>query len=260
MKKSWLWTFLFKKSVNEELFYSMKIIIFNGSPKGERGITYELLKCFSKGMLDANAQVEFVTLSKKTIGRCMGCLHCWNTSEGKCVRTDDMTELIKEIESADIMVLATPLYFNNVSIELKNFLERLMPLSCKNISLGEGNIYKHDCRIKMPPIVMFGTCGLPDIQNLDIISWYGKILSKHWETEIVGEVLRTQAYIFELKDENVQILLRNYQRMLINAGKELVETKRLSEKTMQYLKHKLVQAELFVNTANTIIYGMAEQK
>ncbi|RDY31935.1 flavodoxin family protein [Lachnotalea glycerini] len=234
----------------------MKITVFNGSPKGARGVTYELQRCLCDGIEGAGGNVEIINLIQKKINRCLGCMGCWQVHEGICIIKDDMIDLIHKLLTSDLVVLATPLYFNNVTLSLKTFLERLMPLSRRSIIQGEDNVYRHACAERIPPIVMFSTCGLPDYINFNLLSQYGDLLAEHWGTKIVGEIYRTEAYLFEANFENTRILLKSYRKMLHNAGAELVEAGELSKNTMQKLNRNLVPSKVYVDISSQYQFGL----
>ena len=106
----------------------MKITVFNGSPRGKRGNTFIMADEFLRGAEAAGAQVEQVLLVQKKISHCTGCFRCWVKTPGKCVIEDDMTVLLEKIMATDVIVFATPLYVDNVTGLMKNFMDRILPL------------------------------------------------------------------------------------------------------------------------------------
>lgn len=79
-----------------------------------------------RGSLEAGNEVEFVSLAGKEIGFCRGCLACQKT--GNCVIRDDMDDLIGKAREADAIVFATPIYYYEMSGQMKVFLDRCNPL------------------------------------------------------------------------------------------------------------------------------------
>ena len=79
-----------------------------------------------KGAIDAGNNVEFLSLKGKEIKFCIGCLACQKT--GKCVQKDDMAEMIAKVQNADVLIFATPIYYYEMSGQLKTFLDRCNPL------------------------------------------------------------------------------------------------------------------------------------
>jgi multimeric flavodoxin WrbA len=100
----------------------MKIIALLGSPHGLKGGTGRLLKIVLDGAKSEGAKTETVVLSWDKVGPCLGCNVCH--AKGYCKQRDDF-ELIKgKILEADALILATPNYIDNVSAQLKAFIDR----------------------------------------------------------------------------------------------------------------------------------------
>ena len=79
-----------------------------------------------RGAIEAGNDVEFVNLKGKNINSCLGCMTCQKTL--KCVQNDDMKELVEKVRNADVLIFATPIYFYEMSGQLKTFLDRCYPL------------------------------------------------------------------------------------------------------------------------------------
>ncbi|TEB13978.1 putative NAD(P)H-dependent FMN-containing oxidoreductase YwqN [Pelotomaculum sp. FP] len=101
----------------------MKITAFNGSPRGASSNTNIMVEAFLKGAEAAGAEVENIFLANKEINHCKACYYCYS-SGGKCSIEDDMGDLMLKFVASDIVVLATPLYVQNVSGMLKVFMDR----------------------------------------------------------------------------------------------------------------------------------------
>ena len=67
----------------------MKVLVLNGSPKGEKSNTLNITKSFLDGF-SADTEIEYITVKKETINPCMGCFSCWSRTPGECVIKDDM--------------------------------------------------------------------------------------------------------------------------------------------------------------------------
>ena len=64
----------------------MKVMALNSSPRGDgQSKTGIMLNSLIEGMREAGAEVEVVSLSKKTIKPCAGCFSCWTKTPGKCI-------------------------------------------------------------------------------------------------------------------------------------------------------------------------------
>lgn len=102
-----------------------KIIVVTSSPR-KNGNSETLAQRFADGAKAAGNEVKFVAVRDIDLKFCTGCLYC-NTHD-KCVLNDDMNELYKDFQNADVLVFATPVYYYSVSGQLKTFLDRLNPL------------------------------------------------------------------------------------------------------------------------------------
>lgn len=84
---------------------------------------------FARGAEQGGNQVEIISLNKKEIGFCIGCLSCQST--GACVIEDDVAEIAEKMLVADSVAFATPIYFYEMSGQMKTLLDRLNPLFSK---------------------------------------------------------------------------------------------------------------------------------
>ena len=78
------------------------------------------------GAKDAGHEVEYISLKGKEIKFCIGCLACQKTQ--KCVQKDDVTEIAEKVKNADTLVFVTPIYYYEMSGQMKTLLDRLNPL------------------------------------------------------------------------------------------------------------------------------------
>ena len=80
----------------------------------------------SEGAKDAGHSVESVSLKGKEIKFCTGCLACQKTQ--KCVIRDDAPEIAEKVKNAETLVFVTPVYYYEMSGQMKTLLDRLNPL------------------------------------------------------------------------------------------------------------------------------------
>ena len=103
---------------------SKHILILSGSPR--KGGNSDLL-CdeFTKGAQEAGHQVEKIRVQEQKIGPCLACYGCRGT--GVCVQKDDMASILEKMVAADVLVLATPVYFYSMDGQLKTLIDRTLP-------------------------------------------------------------------------------------------------------------------------------------
>lgn len=99
----------------------MKTLFISGSPRS--GNTEFILNKIYK---ETKGSKELVLLRNLNIKHCVGCLHC--ETHKKCAISDNMKKLYKKLANADLIVIGTPNYFDNVPGLMKDFIDRTNPL------------------------------------------------------------------------------------------------------------------------------------
>lgn len=100
------------------------ILIISASPRKD-GNSDLLCDEFIKGAKEAGHNTEKIRLSEHKIGYCLGCGACNNTH--LCVQKDNMKEILDKMVEADVIVLATPVYFYTMDAQLKTLIDRTVP-------------------------------------------------------------------------------------------------------------------------------------
>lgn len=107
---------------------SSKIIILNGSPR-RKGNTSALTAAFRKGAEEAGHEVTEFQLAQMKINGCVGCWRGGKDPEHPCSQRDDMEQIYPAYREADVVVLASPLYYWFISGFLKNAFDRLFAVA-----------------------------------------------------------------------------------------------------------------------------------
>lgn len=102
-----------------------KILIVSASPR-KNSNSESLALAFAEGAREAGHEVEFVSLRGKTVNFCRGCFVC--QEKQRCVIRDDADTICQQALKADVLVFATPIYYYEMSGQLKTLLDRLNPL------------------------------------------------------------------------------------------------------------------------------------
>ena len=106
---------------NERMYKMGKnILIISGSPR-KGGNSETLCDKFASGAAESGNNVEKIWLGSKKIGFCLGCLNC---ETGKCPQKDDAALIGQKMLDAEIIVLATPVYFYSMCAQLKALIDR----------------------------------------------------------------------------------------------------------------------------------------
>lgn len=79
-----------------------------------------------RGAQEAGHQAAYLDLKGRDIRFCIGCLTCYQTH--RCVLRDDVPAIMEQVRQADTLVFVTPIYYHNISGQMKVLLDRLNPL------------------------------------------------------------------------------------------------------------------------------------
>ena len=106
-----------------------KILLAMGSPR-KNGNTAFLANLVAAGARQAGAEVETIDVGQLSNlpGGCSSCFGC-QPNKFKCVLKDETAGLINRLIDFDVVILATPIYFFNMSAQLKRFMDRFMALT-----------------------------------------------------------------------------------------------------------------------------------
>ena len=99
-----------------------RVVVLSGSPR-KNGNTELLVNSFVEGAKVHN-EVEVISIREYKVNPCIGCNACRNNSEKKCFQNDDMKIVFDKLSDADILVIASPVYFYGISAQLKAMIDR----------------------------------------------------------------------------------------------------------------------------------------
>ncbi len=106
----------------------MKLIALCGSAR-KHGNTSRMLQQVIEGATAAGAETEFINLFDLNYKGCTGCCSCKlknGKSFGHCVVEDDLKPVLARIEESDVIVLGSPIYYGNLSGQMRSFTDRLL--------------------------------------------------------------------------------------------------------------------------------------
>lgn len=160
----------------EDMMMSKKIVILNGSPR-RKGNTSALVKEFTKGAESAGNSVTEFFLNDMDIDGCRGCFGGHSSRECPCVQKDDMDKIYPAVKECDVVVLASPLYYWNMSGQLRTAVDRLFALE-----EGDGNLLRGHGRASVLLMAAEGN-GFEDV-----VLYYDH-LTEHLRWKNLGHVL-----------------------------------------------------------------------
>lgn len=101
---------------------TMKTMIITASPRAD------MYSDRIADMIKDRTQGEIVHLRKLKIGYCHACDYCKDVRKGECIQHDDMSDLYRDIRNADTVALVSPVYWWQVTAQMKTFIDRLYAL------------------------------------------------------------------------------------------------------------------------------------
>ena len=108
----------------------MKILVLSGSPR-PRGNTAAMVDAFARGARESGHQVEIIDVCRKKIAGCMACEYCHQKGSGherQCVQQDDMQAVYPLLDEAEMILLASPVYYHSFSGQLQCAINRIYAL------------------------------------------------------------------------------------------------------------------------------------
>ncbi len=102
----------------------MNILILQASPRAN-GSTAWMAEEYKKAAEAAGHQVTLVNVSKKKIAGCLACEYCHTKGNGACIQKDDMQELYPLMAEAEVLVLASPIYYFTMNTQMQAPIQRM---------------------------------------------------------------------------------------------------------------------------------------
>ena len=151
----------------------MNILILSGSPR-RGGNTELLVEAFVKGASQKH-HVEVVSVHDYKVNPCMGCNACFKNENNACIQKDDMCLIYDKMAVADMLVIASPVYFYGLSAQLKAVIDRFH------------NPIRDTYHIKKTALLLVGAASLPELFD-GILAQYQLCLDV-FKLEDAGRVL-----------------------------------------------------------------------
>ncbi len=151
------------------------IVVLSGSPR-KGGNTDQLVQAFVEGAeKDKNNTVEVFSIEDYKVNPCIGCNTCFERNGHACFQQDDMHIIYEKLKSADVLVIASPVYFYGVSAQLKAVIDRLhTPM-------------RNEFTVKKLALILVGAATLPEL--FDAIKVQYQMVLNFFKLEDAGMVL-----------------------------------------------------------------------
>ena len=228
----------------------LKVLVFNSSPRKEKGNTALILNPFIECMREAGADVDLYYNYDLKIKPCRGCFNCWLKTPGICSQMDDMQWLLPKMNDADVLVYATPLYSYGMNGQMKNLIDRMIVLAEPFMEVVEGRS-RHIAGDgeKLRKIVLVSNCGLWGIDNFDPLVVHVKKLCQDPPMEYAGALLRPHGEALRaMLDMGAPV--GDIIDAAREAGRQLIVEGKMSQTTLDVISRDLLPVEVYVKMAN----------
>lgn len=224
-----------------------------GMPE-QKSLTEELLNYFLEGLKGPRCQVFYP--HKMNINYCEGCLTCWFKTPGTCAQDDDMATIKSAMEEADLVILASPLYTDGFSSQIKTVLDRCISMVDPLIISDEEGHSRHNPLIpKKRKAVLVSTCGFPELDNFEQIQGHFRAICKNLFWEHAGEILVPGSALGFIKgyyEEKFQAVKQ--------AGMDLQEQGRISSLTEKEISKEIVSTREYQEIVNPFFQKLRDQQ
>ena len=138
----------------------MKVVAFNGSPRKD-GNTTILINHVFRELEKEGVETELVQLSGKEIHGCIACYKCFENKDQRCAVKDDIAnECIEKMIKAEGIILGSPVYFTDVTAEMKALIDR-----AGFVSMANGGMYKNKVGAAVAAVRRSGAIHTLDTMN-----------------------------------------------------------------------------------------------
>lgn len=132
----------------------MKVLVLQGSAR-KNGHTKAMAEAFAEGACEAGHEVTVFDVANMDIHGCTGCEWCHSQGDGECVQRDGMQDIYPHYASADMIVIASPIYYGSFTGQMHCAIHRTyaigIPKACKKMALildsGSSGVYEAAERI-----------------------------------------------------------------------------------------------------------------
>ena len=101
----------------------MQILVLNGSPR-PNGNTKGMVEAFRDGAVSAGHHVDVMDVCRLKVNGCLACEYCHTKGHGTCVQKDGMQQIYDLLKEAEMLVLASPIYYHGITGQLKCVIDR----------------------------------------------------------------------------------------------------------------------------------------
>jgi putative NADPH-quinone reductase len=196
----------------------MLVLAINGSARGEKGVTQRLLAALSEGLEAGGAQVQALQVREMQVAPCRACLSCMLKTPGICAQNDDMAQVYAGLKQADLLVLASPVYTDGHSAQLKAVIDRCICCMQPFFAPDAQGRLRHPLWWPMPrDFLLLSTCGAPEPAAFTPLIANFRAQAANFNARALAEVCVPGSIALQMRPQ----ALEGHLALLGQAGEEL---------------------------------------
>ena len=224
----------------------MKIIALNGSARGMKGVTWRLLDRFLKGLEEGSARTHTIQLKDLAISACSACLTCMHKTPGICAIKDDMETIYPHFKDSDIFVMATPVYVDNMSAQMKAVMDRCICCLEPFLRIDTADRVRHPFSWTMPKkFFLISTSGFPETESFAPLIQTYKAQAANFGSEPIGEICIPGSIALQMAPQ----LLEPHLDMIQQAGKIIAIQGNVEPTLLEEINKPIITREKYLEIA-----------
>jgi multimeric flavodoxin WrbA len=221
----------------------MNVIALNGSARGKKGVTWKLMDSLLKGLSEGGATARDIQLKEMNISCCRACLTCMHKTPGQCAQRDDMDQIYPLLREADLFVMGTPVYTDNMSAQMKTVMDRCICGMDPFLRHDPANRVRHSYRWTMPShFFLVSTSGFPERESFLPLIMTFRAQAANFGCESIGEICIPGSLALQMAPH----LLEPCLDMIRRAGKMLALHQKVEATLLEEISRPIVTAEQYL--------------
>ena len=224
----------------------MKALILNGSARGGKGVTGKMVDALIRGLAKGKAGSTTFEIRRMTISPCTGCLSCMHKNPGICAVRDDMELIYEALKASDLLVMATPLYVDTMSAQLKTVMDRCLACLQPFLIRDDAGRVRHPYTWRMPAkFLLLSTSAFPEPEVFAALLATFHAQAANFGSKAAGAICIPGSIALQMEPE----LLDHHLSLLEEAGKILGQTGSIPGTLLQELNTPPVDVDRYLHVA-----------
>jgi hypothetical protein len=200
----------------------MRVLAINGSARGDKGVSQRLLAALGEGLEAGGAQLEIIQAGKLKVSPCVACLSCMLKTPGVCAQTgkdgDGMAQVYEGLKRAGLLVLASPVYTDGHSAQLKAVIDRCICAMQPFLAADAAGRLRHPLWWPLPrDFLLLSTCGFPEPETFAPLIATFRAQAANFGARALAEICLPGSLALQMRPQ----ALEGHLALLRQAGEEL---------------------------------------